>query len=213
LDLPPLFYLPRIRLIANYFPEPIVEPIQFRTKTFRSSITRPANTTTYAANDVYSSATSTVFVLGEALASDAPDDPADGSPFRPASVVPGSCLNNFVLTLQNNAALSLSGRLSFFTVNPATRVDNDARSFTLAEMRDSFITSVNIQESDWIINNPGAGAAGIKSCMKANIDWPEQSPAFSSTFDGRVYAILILWNAYIPVSEEVACLKATFTVD
>lgn len=191
-----------------------MEPIQFRTKTFRSSITRPADTTTYAANDVYSSATSTVFVLGETLANDSAEDPADGSPFRPGAVSPGSCLNNFVLSLQNNAALSLSGRLSFFTVNPATRVDNAARSFTLAEMRDSFITSVNIQESDWIITNPGSGAAGIKTCVKANIDWPEQSPAFSVTgFDGRVYAILILGNAYIPVDSEVACLKATFTVD
>ncbi len=187
--------------------------VAFKTRTFRSTITRPANTTTYAAEDVISSATSTVFVLGLPVDADTPIDQVN-DPVFPNTDNHSVSLDNLVLTSGSNPTLGLDGELWFFTVNPATRVDNAIKSFTLAEMRDSFITAMSFAKEDWLVANAGVDAAGIQTLVFPNIDWPEQSPAFDATiYKGQVYVVLIAKNAYVPVTGQVFSLKGTFTCD
>jgi hypothetical protein len=188
------------------------QTIQFRTGTYESTITRPANTNTYAVGDVFSGAGNEIFVLGLPWDQNGQSNQADESVVRQSSVTNSLSLNAIKLITPNNPALNLAGDLWFFSREPGSQVDAAPASFTEEEL-DYWLLTVPIAAADWIVADSGTDAAGIQVWQKRNIDLPEQFPALNNLTTGQVFAVLVVSNEYAPASGQTIKLKATFTRD
>lgn len=143
-------------------------------------ITRPADTTTYTAGDV----------VGAAALSFGPTGPSKGQ---------GGELRTGALISSQNATTKPDLELWLFSANVASvTADNAAFAPTDAELA-TLIGVVPFPVASWKVGNTGSAAAGNSACVATGINIPLGVDT--------VYAVVVVKNAYVPVSTE------TFTIN
>ncbi len=154
-----------------------------RTKVTNTSVTRPANTTAYAAGQVVASAGgSSIFTFSGAARINA------GS-----GVIIGVSLLD-----EANQTTKADFDLFLFSTSPTSQADQVALGTTNSDM-EACIGRVQFLAGNAVIANAGAGAAGqtfYPSSLTNNIAF--QAAAGSTT----IYGILVARSAYTPVSAE-----------
>lgn len=182
--------------------------IGFRTKTYRgttaagvtASLTRPSDTTTYAAGDVISAVTSNDhFTFGAAS--------NDGSK-RTGRSSPGTLTINAarLWSSANQSSLYLAAEIWLFVTDIAKVADNSAFAPTDAEML-TCIGIIDFPAASWRAGIATAGADGNAVCDIRNIDLP------LGCQPGRIYGQLVARNAYVPVSGEIFVVDLITTLD
>lgn len=186
--------------------------VGFRTTTLKATITRAANTTTYAAGDVLSGASNEVLELGSAWAAAAPAAAEDESVLR-RTVNAGGSIDRLLLIDSGNQALKFAGELWLFSKAPATVTDNTAIAFTDAELISDLVAVVPISTLDWVEGIATAGAAGNAVAVKDNLSLPFTVPHFSADYTGQLFGVLVTRNAYIPLSASTMSASLTISRD
>lgn len=143
------------------------------------SITRPANTTAYAAGDVISDGSNS------RLAFDDCDERAGQ----------GGVIQSAALISSANQATKLDGELWLFGAD-ITDLDADNAAFTPTDDQLKYLLGViDFATASFRVGDATAGAGGNSACVVANI---------GIAFPGRkLYGVLLAQNAYTPVSGEV----------
>lgn len=152
-----------------------------------ADITRPANTTTYAAADVIaesaSAAEASVFTRCSAT----------GSPSR------GGVIRSVTITSSNDQTTKLNSDLFLFSAAPVTfGNDNTAFAPTDAEM----LTCVAAVHLD------GTAAGNSFTGLTSSGNWIGVFGGLGLAFecaenDNNLYGVLVARNAYVPISAEV----------
>lgn len=164
--------------------------VGFRTKTFRSALTRPADTTAYAAGDVVSAVTTNDhFTFG------ADSDSNTKVPGRPGLLT--LTLNSVRLFSSANQSTKMQAELWLFHTDIAEVADNAAFAPTDAEML-TCVAVVPIPTAAWLVGKADSGADGNATAFIDNIDIPVRASG-----DGILYGQLVVRNAYTPVSGQV----------
>jgi len=156
------------------------------------SITRPSNTTTYAANDV----------ISEVTTNDHYSFTAPNQLTRSGEIVHASIVSN------DAVATSLDGELYLFYADIAEVADNAALALTDAEML-TCIGVIDFATANW--KDGKAGAGGTSRCDVSGLSIPYSINDVSS--DYVIYGQLVAANAYVPVSAEVFTVTLTARVD
>lgn len=154
-------------------------------KILTDSITRPSNTTAYAAGDVISEVTTNDH-LTFLKAMDAGDEKT------------GIILGGRVHSSANNTTLP-DLELWLFDADIAEVADNGAFVPTDTEML-TLIGVIAFPVASWIIGNAGAAAAGNAFCEVMNLDIPFRLGKDPSALN--IYGQLVVRNAYTPVASE-----------
>lgn len=140
---------------------------------------RPANTTQYAAGDIVSDSAAQLVFAGAALAA-------------------GESGTILTAQLHQNANQSTLGsfELNLFSSKVAVQTDNAAAAFTNAEML-TWVGGFAFTSS--YILNAGSGAAGnvVWQARNLNLDYR------CGSGETALYGLLVVRNAYTPVSQEV----------
>ncbi len=159
-----------------------IESVKGVTKSVAVSFTRPADTTTYTAGDIASNSTSLPVVL---TFNDVLKDNC------------GSIQHAMLLDSANQTTL-LDSELWLFTTAPAATNDNSAVAFTDAEL--AFLVGIiDFAVADGKVGLATSGAGGNSVNVQASLGIPIKSPTVSNT----LYGVLVVRNAYIPVSGEI----------
>jgi hypothetical protein len=145
-----------------------------KTHTSTVSITRPADTTTYAAGEVVCNAATLEF----------PGANSKGS----------TCLNYAVITSSQNSATKLDGELWLFSATVAAVADNAAFAPTDAEML-TLVTVVPFATADWKVGLSGSAGAGNATCQITGLAVPISCRS--------LFGQLVTRNAYPPIASEV----------
>lgn len=161
-----------------------------RPKIYSASITRPANTTAYAAGDAISDATGdALFEIDTSI--DGVDYPQDG------------VIVSAQLISSANQGTALEADVFFFTATPGTVADNSAIDWADAKLTgDDFLGLLTFDT--WSSGNPASGASG-----NAVSNLNEKQLRYITDSNGKIYAQAVARNAYTPVSGEVLTLKIT----
>ena len=168
-----------------------VAVIEFTTKTITGTITRPANTTTYAAGDVVAASGGDHFVFEKAVQC------KGGSGEITAARI----------TSSQNASTAMDAELWLFRTNIAEAGDNAAFAPTDTEML-TRIGIIDFATANWKIGNSGSAAAGNRACETVNL-----GIVFSGGATTTIYGVLVTRNAYVPVSGEVLTVDLMITQD
>lgn len=154
-------------------------------KTYRASasLTRPANTTAYAAGDVVAGDTIVVPISFEGLG-DFVDD--------------GVLIDSAVICSSANQATKLSAKLLLFDTSHTVDADNAAYTPLDADMQ-RLVGIVTFADTSWIAGDATVGAGGNAACVASNLG--------IVTNGGTVYGVLVAQNAYTPVSGETITIN------
>lgn len=146
-----------------------------------ASITRPANTTTYAAGDVIGSATTGVMTLTSAA--------------RVATAA--GFISSIVLVDDTNAALNLDADIFFYDTAPAAQADNVAFNPSYAEQ----LRCLGVAS---IIGTDGKEGT---SNVTYNGIMPSPGKIDFVSVTANLFAVMVARNAYIPASGEIFALR------
>jgi hypothetical protein len=150
------------------------------------SVTRPADTTAYAPGDVVGTA-----VTGTLIIPNASFGEFDAGIIQQAVVVSSAAV-----------ATSPDLELWLFDSTVAAIADNAAWAPTDAEML-TLVGIVEFPTADWKIGNATAGAGGNAVCVADNVSLPFNTKKGTS----KLYGVLVVRNAYVPVSGEIFTLR------
>lgn len=149
------------------------------TSQLQATITRPADTTAYTAGDVVGAASVLFQPTGNGVGL--------GGEIKAASCVSSA-----------NVATKPDLQLWLFTAAVASvTADNAAFAPTDAEML-TFMGRIDFPTGNFKAANAGSAAAGNAACIATALSLPV--PAY-------VYGVLVVQNAYVPVSAEVFTLN------
>ena len=165
--------------------------VSFRTRTFRSSITRPANTDVYAAGDAICAVTTNDHFTFGAASNDNTKTPG-----RMGGPLSGT-INSVRLHSSANQATKLQGELWLFTSDIVNVADNAAFAPTDAEML-TLVAIVPIPLANWYVGDSTAGSVGNAVAVVIGIDM-----SIITAGNGILYGQLVARNSYAPVSGEV----------
>ena len=160
-----------------------------------SSVTRPANTTAYAAGDVVSNA------AGDRLNFDIKvDDNGLG----------GSIDAVIAVDAANQSTLP-DLELWLFDTDVAAVADNAAFAPTDAEML-TLVGVIDLPLADWKVGLSGAGASGNAANVVAPANLPFRVKR-QTAGTHYLYGVLVARNAYTPISAEVFTIKLVVSRD
>ena len=150
------------------------------------SVTRPTNTTPYDVGDVIGTA-----VTGTLIIPNASFGEFDAGIIQQAIAV-------------SSAAVGTSPDLQLwlFDSTVAAIADNAAFTPTDTEMA-TLVGIVEFPTADWKIGNATAGAGGNAVCVADNVSLPFNTKKGTS----KLYGVLVVRNAYVPVSGEIFTLR------
>ena len=156
------------------------------------SITRPANTTAYAAGDVISEVTTN-----------------DHYTFTPAAPDAGlvGYIEHAVMSINANQSTLPDIELWLFHTDIAEVADNSAFAPTDAEVL-TLIGVIDFPLTGWKVGLSGAGASGniIQEIPAVGIPYRTQ-PASG----GSIFGQLVVRNAYTPISDEIFQVRLSLT--
>lgn len=162
----------------------------FQTKVVRASLTRPANATAYTDGDVLAA--------------------ADDSHLTFLEAVQPKKLSGSITTARVHSSANQGTKpeleLWLFGSDIAEVGDNAPFAPSDAEAL-NLIGVIDFAESGWRIGLSGGGAAGNAVCQSDNIGLTFRA------FTQNVYGVLVLRNAYTPVSGEVFTVDLVVTQD
>lgn len=141
----------------------------------QATITRPADTTTYSIGDVVGAAAITFTPTGNGI--------GVGGEIKAAA-----CISSANATTKPDLQLWL-----FSSPVPSVTADNAAFAPTDAEMV-NFIGRIDFPVASFKAANAGSAAAGNAACV---------SSGFVLPVPGFLYGVMVVQNAYVPVSAEV----------
>jgi len=174
--------------------------VSFRTNTFLSTLTRPSNTTAYAAGDVFANVTTNAcFVLGTAWTETSPGD--DLSVARRNSETKSGNIDWLMLVSSENPVTKMVGDLFVFRAQPTLVADNAAFAPTLAELQNSLVGVFPITADDW----HSAGADSV--CPIPNSSRVFKLLDIDAGGTGQMYAVFVFRSAYTPASAETLSLR------
>lgn len=148
------------------------------------SITRPANTTTYAAGDALAEVTTNDHLTFTDVLKDSRKGNA-------GEIVMASCL------VSSYVATGPAIDLMLFHTDVGEDADNAAASITDAEMA-NLIGVVSFASGDWVPGTATVGADGNQIQIVTDIKIPVQVTA-----DRKIYGFPVMRNAYAPVASEI----------
>jgi len=191
----------------------VKDAISFRTNIFKSTLVRPSNTTAYSAGDVLAAVTTnSCFVLGEPWAELSPAL-VDASAARRNSETQSGSIDWLMLVSSANATTKMTGEVWVFNSVPVLISDNSGFTQTNTFMEDSLVGVFPFRAVDWVVGNPAAGASGNAICMIPESTRVFQLPPYGAIHTGQLYAMLVMREAYTPVSGERITLRASVTKD
>lgn len=157
-----------------------------------ASVTRPADTNTYAAGDVLCNSTSAPMTMK----------------FNAVTVGEGDGVNNTAIINQavivSSANQTLKPDLELWLFDTDIALDNDNAAFTPTDAE--LLTLVGVIDFpylDWKVGDATAGAGGNSVCIAKNQGIPVKTLSGSK----KLYGALVARNAYIPVSGEVFTVR------
>lgn len=171
--------------------------VEFKTKSVKSSISRPSDTTLYTAGDVISAITT--------------DDHLTFSKAVNKGTLSGAIGTARIISSANQTTKP-DLELWLFRVDPATRADNLAFNITQPE-HDELIGIIDFAVGNWKVGNPAAGALGSASCEAQNIGLVFRGGLTTTTSDRNIYGQLVVRNGYTPVADEVFLVELVITQD
>ena len=154
-----------------------------------ATVTRPANTTTYAAGDVVGSSTA-----------------ADNTLVLTSVNLNGNGFSTIQKAILHSSA-SVSTKpdidLLLFHTTFTTQADNAAFAPSDTEMG-YLVGVINFATGGWTIGNATSGAGGNAACVVKDIQLPVTTASGSN---GNLFGIMVARNAYAPVSGEIFTLR------
>ena len=169
--------------------------VEFNTALSISALTRPADTTAYAAGDVISDATGDAhFTFAESL-----------RPGNKKSHLSGS-IATVRLHSSANVATKLDAELWLFHTDIADVADNAAFAPTDAEAL-TLVGIISFATANWKEGNAGADAAGNAVIEARNLGLALRGAS------PTLYGQLVARNAYIPVSGEIFTCELIISQD
>lgn len=188
------------------------QKLSFNTLGFSATITRPANTTQYAINDVMADATGNApFVLGTGYTDTTARENPWLAPLRGNSSIDGRSvtLNSLRMVSSRSTASMMELELHLFSAQPTLSADNAAYAPTLADLQDKWMGKVDVPALEWAQYTNG------NVVFLPNLDtvftFPE--PASWANTTGQIWVVPVLKNAYTPASGEVVRLTMNFSRD
>ncbi len=160
--------------------------------TATATLQRPNDATAYAAGDVIADATSGATVLTF--------NAAQGT-----SQTISMILNEVILVDSANQATKPDLELWLFSTAPTAQQDNAAYAPTDAEVN-NLVAIIAIPSTAFRVGNATVGAGGNSVCVVSNIG----TPINLSVVDPKLYAFLVVRNAYTPVAQEQFVIKLKF---
>lgn len=150
------------------------------------SVTRPANATTYTAGDVIGTAVTATLTI------------------------PNASFGEFDAGIIQQAIISSSAyvaavpdlELWLFDSVVTDIADNAAFTPTDAELA-TLVGIVQFESANWKVANATAGANGNMCCVAGNVSVPFNTKKGVS----QLFGVLVVRNAYVPVSAEVFTLR------
>lgn len=154
--------------------------------TIITTVTRPANTTTYTAGDVIGTASSATL-------------PLNNSSFGEFDC---GIIQQAIISSSAYVATPPDLELWLFDTTVTDIADNAAWTPTDAEMA-TLVGIVQFATANWKVGTATAGAGGNMCCVADNISVP------FNTLKGKhsLFGVLVVRNAYVPVSGEVFTLR------
>ena len=160
-----------------------------KTNVLSASITRPSDTTTYAAGEVITA------------------DPAATLPFLnvPTLSGGGALLQSALITSRAAVAAKLDCDLLLFSAN-ISDLDADNAAFTPTDAQlETLVGVVSFPTANWKAGDATVGAGGNAFCQVLNIGLAVRS--------NNLYGVLVARNAYVPVSGEIFKVSLGFVED
>jgi hypothetical protein len=167
-----------------------VEPLTNRSYRTSAVVTRPNDTTQYAAGDVVSAA------VGAAITF------ADASRFPSGHIGRGGTIVGATIVDSANQGTGADFRLYLFTSPPTVANDNAPFAPTDAQLNDCVAVLTLTAASHSFVVNTASGAAGNRIYELSAQARPFYLPDASTS----LYGVLTVTNAYTPVAQE------TFTI-
>mgnify|MGYP001616828792 CR=1 FL=1 len=152
-----------------------------------AAFTRPADTTTYAAGDVVCNSTSAPVSLK----------------FKIAGANNCCVINQALLIDSANVATKPDLELWLFDTDVTVPNDNAAFAPTDAELL-TLVGIIEFQTADFYAGIATAGAAGNSVCDVHNLGIPFN---LTSSTTNELFGVLVVRNAYVPVSGEVFTIR------
>ncbi len=151
-----------------------------------TSITRPANTTTYTAGDVVGS------------------DPGAVMTFSNASFgeFDSGIIQQAIVTSSAYVATGPALELWLFDTTVTADTDNAVFTPTDAEMA-TLVGIISFASADWKSGTATAGAGGNMACVADNVSIPFNTKKGTSD----LFGVLVARNAYVPVSGEIFTVR------
>lgn len=159
--------------------------------TVSAAFTRPADTTPYAAGDVVADSTSAATIIQ--------------FPRIAQNDVGCGMIQQVRLVTSANVATKPDLQLFLFDTAPGVVNDNAAFAPTDAEML-RCVAVIAFPTGSFVVGNAGAGAAGNAICDAQNLMIPFNMLAANTN---ALYGVLVVRNAYVPVSGEVFTFLVT----
>ena len=152
-----------------------------RQKTVSASVTRPADTTTYAAGDVVTNSTTSPAVITF------------------DAVARANAGNGIVIgaVMIDSANQSTKGQFELWLFDTSFTPDNDNSAFTPTDAETETLIGI-VQFNNWFSGDATAGAGGNAVCPVQGLSIPFTCGA--SVDD--IFGIIVVRNAYVPVSAE-----------
>lgn len=151
-----------------------------------TTVTRPANTTTYTAGDVIGTASSATLTLNN------------------ASYGEFDCgiIQQAILESSAYVATPPDIELWLFDATVTDIADNAAFTPTDAELA-TLVGIVQFETANWKVANATAGAGGNACCVAGNISVPFNTKKGVN----HLFGVLVVRNAYVPVSGEIFTVR------
>lgn len=162
--------------------------VRFKNRTITQSFVRPANTTAYAAGQVVTTLAGAVIT------------------FNGASKEQGGMgmIQKATLIDEANVATKPGLELWIFDTAPAAVADGAAFNPSNTEL-EALVCVIAFPTGNFVVGGAGAGAAGNSVCDAQALEIP-----FNTTKDvNALYAVLVVRNAYVPVSAEKFVIRLT----
>jgi hypothetical protein len=156
-----------------------------RTRRVSDSVTRPANTTQYAANDALSGGSPAALNFVEA-----------GRSLGKAPRVYVGTIRHALVTVSSYVATAPDLMLYLFSADTTPAADNVAVDFTDAELA-NLVGKIAFATGNFLPGLPTAGAGGNQFC---SIEL--ELPFTTAENDPDLYGALVMQNAYVPVASE-----------
>lgn len=164
------------------------ENVRSMGRTISATFTRPADTTAYAAGDVVADSTSAPTIMRFKGAARGKATP--------------SIIQHAVLV--DSASVATKPDLELWLFDTTITMDNDNAAFTPtdAELL-TLVGVIDFATGDFKVGDATVGAGGNSICEASNLGLP-----FNTTKDDNdLFGVLVVRNAYVPVSGEVFTVR------